>query len=137
MAATTPSGSRYVLVSMSLATSSTSPFINSGAPHAASATCRPRRTVALRVVKRLALLECDARGKAVPSSRMSDTKRNMTCWRAMTLMALRRERALGAPHRGVHLGVGHLRHARHEVVGRRVAEVDKVRGAEPNSLSMK
>ena len=44
MAATTPRGSRYDLVSISFATSNTSPVICVVIPQAVSATCRPRRT---------------------------------------------------------------------------------------------
>lgn len=86
MAATTPKGSRYVLVSMSLATSNTSPFRNSGAPQAASATCSPRRTSPLASAKVLPCSSVMLAARRSQCSRTRPTNLNMICWRASTLV---------------------------------------------------
>ncbi len=63
-------------------------------------------------------------------SRISDTNLNMICCRASTLVARHAGKAFSALSTGAReLAVGHLRHARVEVVGGRVVQVDEVAGA--------
>ncbi len=127
MAATTPSGSRYVLVSMSLATSRISPLSSSGAPQAASATCRPRSTSPLASAKVLPCSWVMLAARRSQLSRIRATKRNMICWRASTLVARQAGKAFWADSTAARSsGVGRLRHARHQVVGGRVVQVDEL-----------
>ncbi|EHY54775.1 uncharacterized protein HMPREF1120_02940 [Exophiala dermatitidis NIH/UT8656] len=69
MAATTPKGSRYERVSISLATSITSPVIWVVMPHAVSQTCNPRSTSPL------------ASANVLPCSRVMEVASRSIFWR--------------------------------------------------------
>lgn len=96
IAAVTPKGSRYERVSISLATSKTSPGIMVVIPHMVSATCRPRKTSPLASAKVLPCSRVMLAARRSQCSRIRATNLNMICCLASKEVAFHAGKAFSA-----------------------------------------
>ncbi|KAG9967192.1 hypothetical protein KCU61_g633, partial [Aureobasidium melanogenum] len=120
MAATTPRGSLYDLVSMSLATSRTSPSTED---------------ITLGISKGLALLQSDRGSQTVPvlSDQMDELEHDLLSVQQTSGLPCR-EGLLGRCHCCLEFFIGGLRDTGDEVVGRGIMEIDPLCGVGGNEL---